>query len=124
MSPPVLPSTGRLVGRERERAVIDGLLTGVRDGRGDVLVVHGEAGVGKTALLEYAAEAAHEFRVAPAIGVEAEKELPFAVVQQVCAPLLDLMERLSPSHHEALDVAFGLDTGPAPNPFVLGLAVL
>ncbi|MEN3280653.1 MAG: hypothetical protein V7607_1793, partial [Solirubrobacteraceae bacterium] len=110
-----------MFGREREREVLDRLLDG---GRGGVLVVHGEAGVGKTALLEYAIEAAHEFRIARISGVEAEIELPFAACQQLCSPFLDFSDRLPQPQHEALAVAFGLITGPAANPFLVGLAVL
>src|SRR6202047_3184891 len=106
-SPPVLSSGGRLIGREREREVLDRLLDGVRGGRGGVLVVDGEAGVGKTALLEYAVEAAREFRVARTSGVEAEMELPFAAVQQLSSPLLDFLDRLPQPQKEALSVAFG-----------------
>src|ERR1700730_1295194 len=124
MSPPVLLSGGQLLGREREREVLDRLLDGVRGGRGGGLVVHGEAGVGKTALLDYAVEAAREFRIARTSGIEAEMELPFAAVQQLCSPFFELMDRLPQPQHEALGVAFGLITGPAPNPFLLGLAVL
>jgi AAA ATPase domain len=123
-SPPVLGSRRALLGREREREVLEGLLDGARAARGGVLVIHGEAGVGKTALLEYAVEAAPEFRIARTVGVEAEMELPFAVAQQLCAPFLDLTERLPQPQHDALDVAFGLSTGPAPNEFLVGLAVL
>src|SRR5450755_295639 len=124
MSGPVLSSGGQLIGREREREVLDRLLDGVRGGRGGVLVVHGEAGVGKTALLDYAVEAARGFRTARTSGIEAEMELPFAAVQQLCSAFLELMERLPQPQHEALGVAFGLSTGPAPNPFLVGLAVL
>jgi predicted ATPase len=113
-----------LIGREREREVLGRLLDGVRRRHGGVLVVHGEAGVGKTALLEYAVEAAGEFRTARTSGIEAEMELPFAAVQQLCSPFLELMGRLPQPQHEALGVAFGLTTGPAPNPFLVGLAVL
>ena len=123
-SPPVLRSGRRLLGRERECEVLDRLLDGVRTGDSGVLVTHGEAGVGKTALLEYAVEAAREFRIARTVGVEAEMELPFAAVQQLCAPFLELMERLPQPQHDALEVAFGLRTGPAPDPFLVGLAVL
>jgi hypothetical protein len=119
-----LLSGGKLLGREREREALDRLLDGGRAGRGGVLVVHGEAGIGKTALLEYAVEAAPEFRIARTIGVEAEMELPFAAAQQLCAPFLDLTERLPQPQHDALDVAFGLGAGPAPNLFLVGLAVL
>src|SRR3984885_675742 len=124
MSPPVLVSGGRLLGREREREVLDRILDGVRGGRGGVLVVHGEPGVGKTALLEYAVGVARGFRVVRTSGVEGEMELPFAAVQQLCSPFLPLMDRLPQPQHEALGVAFGLITGPAPNPFLVGLAVL
>ena len=123
-SPPVLSSGRTLLGREREREVLDRLLDGARAGRGGVLVMHGEPGVGKTALLEYAVEAGTEFRIARAAGVEAEMELPFAAVQQLCSPFLELGQRLPQPQHDALDVAFGLRTGPAPDRFLVGLAVL
>jgi DNA-binding CsgD family transcriptional regulator len=110
-----------LFGRERERKVLDRLLDG---GLGGVLVVHGEAGVGKTALLEYAVEAGRAFRVARTSGAEAEMELPFAALQQLCSPFLHLLDRLPQPQQEALGVAFGQRTGPAPNPFLVGLAVL
>ena len=114
----------RLLGRQRERAVLDRLLDAARDGHGAVLVVHGEAGVGKTALLEYAVAAAEDFRVVRTAGVEAEMELAFAALHQLCSPSLDLIERLPDPQREALEVALGLGTGQAPNPFLVGLAVL
>jgi DNA-binding CsgD family transcriptional regulator len=120
-----------LLGRRREREVLDRLLDGVRGGHGGVLVVHGEAGVGKTALLEYAVEAGREFRIARTVGVEAEMELPFAAVQQLCSPFLELIDRLPQPQHDALGVAFGLIKDPAhpparptPDRFLVGLAVL
>ena len=113
-----------MLGREREREVLDRLLDGVRGGRGGVLVLHGEAGVGKTALLEYAVEAGRGFRITRTFGAEAEMELPFAAVQQLCSPFLSLMDRLPQPQHDALGVAFGLSAGPAPNRFLVGLAVL
>jgi DNA-binding CsgD family transcriptional regulator len=116
-----------LIGREREREVLDRLLDGVRGGRGGVLVADGEAGVGKTALLEYAVEAGREFRIARTSGVEGEMELPFAAVQQLCSPFLGLVDRLPQPQHDALGVAFGLIASPAhpaPNLFLVGLAVL
>jgi DNA-binding CsgD family transcriptional regulator len=121
---PKVLSARRLLGREREREVLDRLLDGVRGGRGGALVVCGEAGVGKTALLEYAAEAEGEFRITPTSGVEAAMEFPYAAVQDLCSPFFELMERLPQPQHDALGVAFGLTTGPAPNPFLVGLAVL
>jgi DNA-binding CsgD family transcriptional regulator/tetratricopeptide (TPR) repeat protein len=123
-SPPVLSTPAPLLGRERERGVLDRLLGGLRSGRGSVLVVRGDAGVGKTALLEYAVDAAREFRIARTWGVEAEMELPFAAVQQLSSPFLGFLDRLPQPQREALGVAFGRTTGPAPNPFVVGLAVL
>src|SRR5260370_14254752 len=120
-SPPALFSGRQLFGWERECKVLDGLLDG---GRGGVLVVHGEPGVGKTALLEYAVDAGREFRVARTSGVEADMELQFAAAQQLCSPFLDLLDRLPQPQHEALGVAFGLSRGSAPDPFLVGLAVL
>jgi DNA-binding CsgD family transcriptional regulator len=124
---PVLSSGRQLLGREREREVLDRLLNGVRAGRGGVLVVHGEAGVGKTALLEYVAEAGPDFRIARTSGVEAEMELPFAAAQQLCSPFFELVARLPQPQQDAFGVAFGLIGGPAhpaPNRFLVGLAVL
>jgi DNA-binding CsgD family transcriptional regulator len=113
-----------LLGRQRERKVLDRVLTAARGGEGGVLVVHGEPGVGKTALLDWAVETAREFRVIRTAGVEGEMELPFAALQQLCAPVLELMDRLPQPQREALAVAFGLGAGQAPNPFLVGLAVL
>ena len=124
MSGPVLSSPGQLVGREREQEVLDRLLDGVRGGRGGALVTDGDAGVGKTALLDYAVGTARDFRIARTSGVEADMELPFAAAQQLCSPFFELMARLPQPQHDALGVAFGLITGPAPNPFLIGLAVL
>jgi DNA-binding CsgD family transcriptional regulator len=124
VSSAVLSSAGRLVGREREREALDRLLDGARDRRGGVLLLHGEAGVGKTALLEYATEAASDFRIARTSGVEGEMELPFAAIQQLCSPFLELASRLPQPQQEALGVALGLDTGPIANPFLVGLAIL
>ncbi|MDT5025838.1 MAG: hypothetical protein QOE61_2264, partial [Micromonosporaceae bacterium] len=123
-SSPVLPSGRRLLGRGHECGALDRLLDGVRHGRGGVVVMRGEAGVGKTALLDYAIDAARGFRTARASGIEGEMELPFAAVQQLCSAFFELMNRLPQPQHDALGVAFGLITGPAPNPFLVGLAVL
>ena len=87
-------------------------------------MVRGEAGVGKSALLEYAAGAAADMRVARAVGVESEMELAFAGVHQLCAPLLDRLERLPAPQRDALGIAFGLRGGGAPDRFLVGLAVL
>ena len=118
------PPEEQLLGRSSEREVLDRLLEAARAGEGGVLVVHGEPGVGKTALLEYAVQAGREFRVARAAGVEGEMELPFAALQQLCSPMLQLTERLPHPQREALAVAFGLRAGDAPDRFLVGLAVL
>jgi DNA-binding CsgD family transcriptional regulator len=113
-----------LLGRERERAVLDRLVEAAREGRGGVLAVYGEPGVGKTALLEYALEAGADFRVAGTVGVEGEMELAYAALQQLCSPNLGLTERLPDPQRDALEVALGLRAGQPPNPFLVGLAVL
>jgi DNA-binding CsgD family transcriptional regulator len=113
-----------LLGRERERGVLGRLLETARAGRGGVLVMYGDPGVGKTALLEQALEAVPDFRVVRAGGVEGEMELAFAALQQLCAPILGLSERLPDPQREALSVAFGLSVGRPPDPFLVGLAVL
>jgi DNA-binding CsgD family transcriptional regulator len=114
----------RLFGREREIAVLERLLNTVREGHGAVLMLDGEPGDGKTALLQYAADAAQDFRVVRTAGVEGEMELDYAALQQLCSPLLEYSDRLPDPQREALDVAFGRSTGQAPNPFFVGLAVL
>jgi DNA-binding CsgD family transcriptional regulator/tetratricopeptide (TPR) repeat protein len=113
-----------LLGRRGEREVLDGLLTDVRSGRSGVMVVRGEPGVGKSALLEYVGERAVGCRVARAWGVQSEMELPFAGLHQLCAPMLDLLERLPAPQRDALGTAFGVRAGEAADRFVVGLAVL
>src|SRR5499427_10685104 len=113
-----------LLDRQQERAALDGLLGAMRAGRGRALVVRGEAGVGKSALLEYVVGAATDMRVARAVGVESEMELAFAGLHQLCAPLLDRLERLPVPQRDALGIAFGLRGGGAPDRFLVGLAVL
>ena len=117
-------TTERLLGRQRERDVLERLLDAAQEGHGGVLVVHGQPGVGKTALLEYAVETAREFRIARTVGVEGEMELAYAALQQLCSPTLELIDRLPDPQREALAVALGLSDGAAPNPFLVGLAVL
>jgi DNA-binding CsgD family transcriptional regulator len=118
-----IPANG-LVGRSREQLAINEVLQAARDGTGSVLVLLGDPGVGKTALLDDAAEKADDFQLARTSGVEGEMELPFAAVQQLCSPFVDQAQRLPQHQRHALGVAFGLDTGPAPDPFFIGLAVL
>src|ERR687894_321057 len=118
-----LPSSG-LLGRRGEREVLDRLLAGVLAGRSHALVVHGEAGVGKTALLDYLAGAATGCRVARASGVESEMELAFAGLHGLCAPMLARLSRLPHPQREALGTAFGVSAGAPPDRFLVGLAVL
>jgi DNA-binding CsgD family transcriptional regulator len=113
-----------LLGRQEERATLDGLLGDLRSGRGRALVLRGEAGVGKSALLDYVAEAAADMRVARIAGVESEMELAFASLHLLCAPLLNRLENLPVPQRDALGVAFGLRDGGTPDRFMVGLAVL
>jgi DNA-binding CsgD family transcriptional regulator len=113
-----------LHGRQTECGVLDGLIEGVRGGRSAVLVVRGEAGAGKTALLDYAVESAPDLTLVRAAGVESEMELAYAGLHQLCAPLLDQLARLPAPQRDALRIAFGLAAGPAPDRFLVSLAVL
>jgi DNA-binding CsgD family transcriptional regulator len=113
-----------LLGRQREREVLGRLLGAARSGDGGVLVVHGEPGVGKTALLEWTVAEGRQLRVLRTVGVESEMELPFAALEQLCSPILDRSERLPDPQRDALSVAFGVSGGQAPNPFLVGLAAL
>jgi hypothetical protein len=114
----------RLVGRGREREALGRLLDGARAGHGGVLVLYGEPGVGKTALLDVAVELGADFQVVRTVGVEGEMELPYAALQQLSSPVFDLVGRLPEPQSEALTVAFGMASGEAPDPFLVGLAVL
>jgi DNA-binding CsgD family transcriptional regulator len=111
-------------GRSRERHELDSSLGVVLDGQSAVLVIRGDAGIGKTALLEYTAGHAPNFRVVRVAGVESELELPFAALHQLCAPLLSDLESLPEPQARALKVAFGLAPGNAPDRLLVGLAVL
>ena len=113
-----------LWGRRQQFMALDGLLADVRAGRSRVLVVRGEPGIGKTAMLGYAAETAQDFQVARAEGVESEMELPFAALHQLCGRMLGRLDRLPGPQRQALGVAFGLCSGSAPDRFLVGLAVL
>jgi DNA-binding CsgD family transcriptional regulator len=112
------------VGRTNEREVLDGLLARVREGASEVLVLRGEAGIGKTALLRYTARQASGFRVVELTGVEAEMELPFAGIHQLCATMLDRLDALPAPQRDALSVALGVAAGKVPDSFLVGLAVL
>jgi DNA-binding CsgD family transcriptional regulator len=113
-----------LRGRRDECAALDRLLQGVRTGQSAVLVLRGEAGIGKTALMEFVAEQAGGCRIARVVGVQAEMELPFAGLHQLCSPLLYGRRTLPAPQQEALAVAFGMQEGSAPDRFLVALAVL
>jgi DNA-binding CsgD family transcriptional regulator len=104
--------------------VLDRLLLSVRAGESRVLVVRGEPGAGKTALLDHLSEYASGCRVAHVVGVEAERELAFAGLHQLCAPMLDHLQRLPAPQRAALRTAFGLGPGSAPDRFLVGMATL
>ena len=113
-----------LEGRARECAVLDELIGAVGHGESRSLVLRGEAGIGKTALLEYLTESASELAVVRAAGVQSEMELAYASLHQLCAPLLAPLERLPAPRRDTLRTVFGLAGGAAPDPFLVGLAVL
>ena len=115
-----------LLGRAEECARVDGVLGQARAGASGVLLVAGEPGVGKSALLEYAVESASAsgFQVVRAAGVEPEMELAFAGLQQLCAPLLDGVAQLPGPQRAAIETAFGVSAGVPPDPFLVGLGVL
>jgi DNA-binding CsgD family transcriptional regulator len=113
-----------LRGRRDERAVLDGLLDTARIGRSGVLVLRGEAGIGKTALLKHAIASASDLTLVRAVGVESEMELPFAALHQLCAPVDDFVDRLPAPQREALEITFGASTGAAPDRFLVALATL
>ncbi len=112
------------VGRTSDRDALDGLLAKVRGGESGVLVIRGEAGIGKTALLRYAARQASGFRLAQLAGVEAEMELPFAGIHQLCATMIDWRDTLPAPQRDALGAALGLSAATVPDRFLVGLAVL
>src|SRR3954449_23737 len=116
--------TPDLLGRGSELEALDRLVTTVRAGQSSVLVVRGEAGVGKSALLSCLVERASGCRIARASGVESEMELPFAGLHQLCGPMLDHLDRLPAPQRDALATAFGLSAGDPPDRFLVGLAVL
>lgn len=113
-----------LIGRRDERALLDEVLAAIRAGNSRALVIHGEPGVGKSVLLDYLAEQASSCRVMRTAGVQSEREFPFAALHQLCAPLLDRLARLPAPQRDALQTAFGVATGPPPDRFLIGLAVL
>ncbi|KUO18829.1 ATP-binding protein [Streptomyces dysideae] len=112
------------MGRHAESQALDRLVEAVHAGRSQSLVLRGEAGVGKSALLKYLLDRAADCRVVSATGVQAEMELPFAALHQLLAPMPDLLDSLPGPQRDALRIVFGILDGPAPDRFLLGLAVL
>ena len=118
------PHASGLIGRRSECKTLDRLLASVQAGQSQVLVVRGEPGIGKTALLGYVRERASGCRIARAAGVQAEMELAFAGLHQLCAPMLGDLERLPGPQRDALRVALGLQAGDTPDQFLVALAAL
>ncbi|WP_128381550.1 helix-turn-helix transcriptional regulator [Streptomyces cavernae] len=117
-------SRAGLLGRQNECQALDDLLAGARAGRSGVLVLRGEAGIGKTELLRHLLDRATGCRTVRAAGVQSEMELSYAGLHQLCAPLLDGLDRLPEPQRDALGTAFGLRAGGAPDRFLVGLATL
>jgi DNA-binding CsgD family transcriptional regulator len=113
-----------LLGRADECAVLDRLIADVRRGESRSLVLRGEAGIGKTALLKSLVESVSDVTVVRAIGVESEMELAYASLHQLCAPMLERLDRLPAPQRQALEIVFGVSAGAAPDRFLVGLAVL
>src|SRR5215831_11078632 len=120
---PHLRASG-LLDRGSERGVLERLVTGVRAGQSRVLVLRGEAGIGKTALLEHLSAVTEGCRIARIAGVESEMELAFAGLHALCAPMLGRLGHLPIPQREALNTAFGMSGDPPPDRFLVGLAVL
>ena len=121
---PPAPQPAELIGRRAECGLLDRLAGSVRAGASRALVLHGEPGVGKTALLDYLAGHAPGCRVARAGGAQSEMELAFAALHQLCAPMLTHLDELPAPQRDALRIAFGTSAGPPPDRFLVGLAVL
>src|SRR5438876_1708470 len=113
-----------LIGRELECARIDAVLDAARERRSGALVLRGEAGIGKTALLEYAIERAEGFRVLRALGVESEAELAFAGLHQLVRPVMDAVSELPPPQARALKTALAIEDGAAQERLAVSLAIL
>ena len=121
---PPAPQPAELIGRRAECGLLDRLAGSVRAGASRALVLHGEPGVGKTALLDYLAGRAPGCRVARAGGAQSEMELAFAGLHQLCAPMLTHLDELPAPQRDALRIAFGISAGAPPDRFLVGLAVL
>ena len=113
-----------LIDRDAERDTLDRFVAAIRAGQSQALVVSGEAGVGKTALLDYLAANASGCRIARTTGCQSEMELAFAALHQLCAPMLGSLQRLPAPQRDAVRTAFGMRSGPVPDRFLVGLGVL
>ena len=113
-----------LRGRGSECALMDDLVAAVSRGESRSLVLKGEAGIGKTALLEYLIASASDLNIVRAVGVQSDMELAFASLHQLCGPLLDTLETLPAPQRDAMEIVFGLSAGEPPDRFLVGLAVL
>src|SRR5215208_2840935 len=113
-----------LRGRGSECALLDELVAAIRRGESQSLVLRGEAGIGKTALLEYLIASAPDATIVRAVGVQSDMELPYAALHQLCGPLLDRLEALPAPQRRAMEIVFGVTAGEAPDRFLVGLAVL
>ena len=113
-----------LRGRADECTLLDDLVSAIRRGESRSLVVRGEAGIGKTALLDYLVASAADLPVIAAAGVESEMELAYASLHQLCAPMLEQLRALPSPQRQALEIVFGLSAGSPPDRFLVGLAVL
>src|SRR3954453_18295594 len=115
---------GGLRGRASECALLDDLVAAIRRGESQSLVLRGEAGIGKTALLEYLIASVPDLTVVRAVGVQSDMELAFASLHQLCGPLLDRLEGLPAPQRQAMEIVFGVTAGEAPNRFLVGLGGL
>src|SRR3712207_7388033 len=126
MSGPIsdLAARGGLRGRGDECALLDDLVSAVRRGESRSLLLRGEAGIGKSALLHYLIAVASDLTVVRTVGIESEMELAYAGLHQLCSPLLQWLDKLPAPQREAIEIVFGLRAGAAPDRFFVGLAVL
>jgi DNA-binding CsgD family transcriptional regulator len=121
---PATPGQSRLVGRDGLCRDLDRLASAVEAGQSKALVLRGEPGIGKTTLLDYLAAHAPGCRVERTAGIQSELELAFAALHQLCTPMLDHLDNVAAPQRAALERALGHRAGPAPDRFLVGLAVL
>src|SRR5689334_15300693 len=117
-------SPNALLGRQHECEVLDRVVEDAKGARSRVLVLRSEAGIGKSSLLEYLGEKATACRVEHSVGIESEMDLAFSGLHQTCASMLDKVDRLPQPQRAALHTVFGLESGPPPDQFLIGLSVL